>query len=52
MSINKGKDRAASLTDSTAELVTVIIVKKDTFFRIAEPDEFYKDRKKFTAYKI
>jgi hypothetical protein len=47
MSINKGKDRIASLTENTiTEVITVVIPEKDTFSKVSEPDEFYGDRKK------
>jgi hypothetical protein len=52
MSINKGKERAASLTGNiiiTAAIPTVLT--KDTFPRIEIPNTFFGDRKKFKAYE-
>jgi hypothetical protein len=42
--------RAASPTGSVVNSVTGN--KKDTYLKIAIPDLFYKDRKKFKAYYI
>jgi hypothetical protein len=52
----KGKERAFSLTGSTAIIVIAAIaattvLTKDTYLRIAEPDTFSGDRKKFKAYE-
>jgi hypothetical protein len=53
MSINKGKERAASLTGNI--IITVIaaftILTKDTFPKIKPPDTFSGDRKKFKVYE-
>jgi hypothetical protein len=52
MSINKGKERIASLTGNiiiTAAIPTVLI--KDTFLRMKVPDTFSGDRKKFKIYE-
>jgi len=51
MSINKGKERAASLTGSITITVTTIVLIKDTFPRIMKSDTFSGDYKKFKAYE-
>jgi hypothetical protein len=51
MSTNKGKERAANLTNSIATALITIILIKDTFLRVTESDAFSGDRKKFKAYE-
>jgi hypothetical protein len=52
MSINKDKERAFSLTGSTAITATVFIVQaKDTYPRIELLNTFLGDRKKFKIYE-
>jgi hypothetical protein len=53
MSINKGKEKALSLTGNTITAVAVpTILAKDTFLRIKPPDTFSNDRKKFKVYEL
>jgi hypothetical protein len=53
MSISKGKERAASLTDSIITTVAVLtVLTKDTFLRVEIPDTFSGDRKKFKVYEL
>jgi hypothetical protein len=52
MSIAKGKERAASPTDSVTAAITPVVFAKDTFSRIADPDTFAGDRKKFKIYEL
>jgi len=51
MSIAKGKERASSLTGSIIIIAISVIQQKDTYSRMAEPDTFFKNRKKFKAYE-
>jgi hypothetical protein len=53
MSINKGKERAFSLTGNI--IITVIISPvqaKDIYLRVKVSDTFIGDRKKFKVYEV
>jgi hypothetical protein len=53
MFINKGKERAFSLTGSTIITVTVsTVLTKDTFPKVEFSDTFLGDRKKFKVYEL
>jgi hypothetical protein len=51
MSINKSKERVASLIGNVAIALITVILTKDTFPRIVELDIFSGDRKKFKVYE-
>jgi hypothetical protein len=52
MSINKGKERAPSLTGSTiATAIMFPVQAKNIYPKIKAPDTFIGDRKKFKAYE-
>jgi hypothetical protein len=51
MSIAKGKERVVSPIDNVTIVITSVILTKDTFPRITDPDTFAGDRKKFKIYE-
>jgi hypothetical protein len=47
----KDKERAASPISSTVIAAIIIVLAKDTFFKVIESDIFSGDRKKFKIYE-
>jgi hypothetical protein len=53
MATLKDKERVFNLTDNiiTTAIIVTIVLAKNTYSRIEEPDTFSGDRKKFKVYE-